>query len=111
MSLLVVLHVLSSDDILNIIPLERPHIFKKISKNINNIIKEKKIKFLICINFNANINNMFSITNILKHIININKIYNISEINLKAYFLMVEDVYVLINIIKNNTKLLNLIVL
>lgn len=42
MSLLVVLHVLSSDDILNIIPLERPHIFKKISKNINNIIKEKK---------------------------------------------------------------------
>jgi hypothetical protein len=108
MSLLEVLHLLPNDYVLYMIPPCKSRIFKKISKYINNIIKEKSIKFLIHINFYAKINNMFSITEILNNIIKINEIYDISVINLKSYFMTIDDVIKLVNIIKNNSETLEI---
>jgi hypothetical protein len=104
MSLLEVLHFLPNDYISYMIPPCKSRIFKKISK----YIYEKSIKFIIHINFNASINNMFSITEILNNIIKINKIYDISVINLTSYFMTKDDVIKLVNIINNNNKSLEI---
>jgi hypothetical protein len=109
MSLLAIFQCLSNEDIEKIFP-RNSIIFSRISKVIREIIKEKNIRFSVCINLIQTYNSTCVFADIrktYKKILDLNINYDISEINIEKFELNKYQSYHINKLIKKNSKTLN----